>query len=124
MIFIQAQLALLLPLALCAPPPELDSEDNDDLDTFDKDFGLPEITDPVEKAKEEEALEANEEIVKEENKEYLEGNINWHDAVNKFSALTKKEFEQEKTGLQGKEAEERHREYARGLVMPTGEKYD
>ena len=45
-------LALFLPLALFAPRPDvkMDSKDNDDLDTIDKDFHLPEITDREEKA--------------------------------------------------------------------------
>ena len=117
MIFLPALLALLLPLALCAPPLdiELGTEADDNLETFEENFHLHKVTDPVEKAAEEEALNENEKIVKKENEEYLKGNKTWHDALNKFSALTKAEFEAEKTGLKV------GFEYARGLIMPTGE---
>ena len=116
--FLPAFLACLVTLALSAPSVniELDPEDNDTLEQFEKKFNKPEITDPVEKAKREKALEKNEALVKEENEGYLEHNNTWHSAVNEFSDLTKEEMEEEKTGAKIPETR-----YGRGLIMPTGE---
>merc|ERR1719317_915071 len=57
---------------------EMDDEDNYDEDSFEQEFGLDPITDPEEKERREEALWENEEIVKEENDDYLSGkNLVW-----------------------------------------------
>ena len=63
---------------------EMDDEDNYDEDSFEQEFGLDPITDPEEKERREEALWENEEIVKEENEDYLSGKKTWFDKVNEF----------------------------------------
>jgi len=77
---------------------DIDDEDNLDEDDFEAEFGLDPITDPEEKEKREEALWENEELVKEENEEYLEGKKTWFDKINDFADLPEDEFESEKTG--------------------------
>ena len=116
--FLPAFLAGLVTLALSAPSVniDLDPEDNDTLEQFEKQFNKPEITDPVEKAKREETLKKNEALVKEENEGYLEHNNTWHSAINDLSDLTEEEVKEEKTGAKVPETR-----YGRGLVMPTGE---
>merc|ERR1712223_1314510 len=52
---------------------DIDPEDNVDEDQFVKDFDLPEVTDPEEKARRQAALKANEALIKEENEAYSRG---------------------------------------------------
>lgn len=112
--FLPVFLACLLPMALGAPSLDLDPEDNDSLEEFEEHFNLPEITDPQEKAKREQALKENEELVKDENKEFLEGKKTWQSALNEFSDLTKDEFEKEKTG------DLKPEQFGRGLIDAPG----
>ena len=116
--FLPAFLACLVSLALSAPSVDidLDPEDNDTLEQFEKKFHQPESTDPVEKAKREEALKKNEALVKKENKLYLEHKTKYHSAINENSDLTEDELKKEKTGAKIPETR-----YGRGLIMPTGE---
>ena len=94
---------------------DIDPEVNVDEDQFVKDFNLPEVTDPDEKARREAALKANEALIKEENEAYSKGERTWFDAVNEFADLPEDEFEAEKTGDLAPPA------YGRGLLEPTGE---
>ena len=96
---------------------DIDPEVNVDEDQFVKDFNLPEVTDPDEKARRQAALKANEALIKEENEAYSRGEKTWFDAVNKFADLPEDEFELEKTGLKTPPAS---RTYGRGLLEPTG----
>ena len=82
-----------------------------------KDFNLPEVSDPDEKARRQAALKANEALIKEENEAYSRGEKTWFDAVNKFADLPEDEFELEKTGLKTPPAS---RTYGRGLLEPSG----
>ena len=75
-------------------------------------FHLPEITDPVEKAKRAAALQEAEDLVKAENQGALDGNDSWTDALND-------EFEAEKIGL----LESRER-IDRGLILPPGKEVE
>ena len=58
---------------------DIDPEDNLDEDSFEAEFGLDQVSDPEEKEKRQEALKINEELVKEENEEYLNGKKTWWD---------------------------------------------
>ena len=91
---------------------ELDDQDNDSEDQFLNNFHLPEITDPVEKAKRAAALQEAEDLVKAENQGSLDGNDSWTDALND-------EFEAEKIGL----LESRER-IDRGLILPPGKEVE
>jgi len=94
---------------------EMDDEDNYDEDSFEQEFGLEPITDPEEKERREEALWENEEIVKEENEDYLSGKKTWFDKVNEFADLPEDEFEKEKTGELKPPGV---RSFGRGLLHP------
>ena len=97
---------------------DIDPEDNVDEEQFVKDFNLPEVTDPEEKARRQAALKANEALIKEENEAYSRGEKTWFDAVNKFADLPEDEFENEKTGLKTRQD---YRSYGRGLLQPIGQ---
>ena len=93
-------------------PPEVDMLNNLSLDDFEDYFGFDHITDPVEKARREEALKQNEEMVKKANEAYLSGEQSWYEKINEFADLPKDEFESGHTGLVT--------DYARGLInVPT-----
>ena len=66
---------------------DLDGNDNLNEEEFEDYFHLPEVTDLEEKLKREEALVKNENLIKETNEEYLNGEITWWDDVNEFSDL-------------------------------------
>merc|ERR1719458_113094 len=70
----------------------------EDLDIEDY-FGLDHVTDPEEKEKREEALKENEELVKEANEAYNNGDQSWFDEVNEYSDLPIDEFLANHTGL-------------------------
>ena len=92
---------------------DMDAEDNLNEDDFEREFGLDLVTDPEEKEKRKEALEENEELIKEENEEFLNGKKTWWDKINDFADLPEDEFEEEKTGeLLPAEA------HGRGLIHP------
>merc|ERR1711955_107907 len=57
------------------------------------------VDDPEEAALMEEALKENEEIVKEANEAYANGDQTWFDEVNEFDDLPEDEFIAEHTGL-------------------------
>merc|ERR1712012_311176 len=65
--------AMQLPNGVEINVDDIDPEDNVDEDQFVKDFDLPEVTDPEEKARRQAALKANEELIKEENEAYSRG---------------------------------------------------
>ena len=68
---------------------------------FEELFNLPKITDPDVYKKRNDALMQNENSIKETNKEFLAGDIDWFDGLNSFDDLTEEEFVAEKTGLKG-----------------------
>merc|ERR1712209_387512 len=82
--------AMQLPNGVEINVDDIDPEDNVDEDQFVKDFDLPEVTDPEEKARRQAALKANE--------AYSRGEKTWFDVVNEFADLPEDEFEAEKTG--------------------------
>ena len=55
---------------------DLDPNDNLNEDDFEDEFGLERVTDPYEKARRQKALKENEEIVKNENEDFLNGKKN------------------------------------------------
>merc|ERR1711962_1397664 len=65
--------AMQLPNGVEINVDDIDPEDNVDEDQFVKDFDLPEVTDPEEKARRQAALKANEALIKEENEAYSRG---------------------------------------------------
>ena len=97
-------------------PPEIDQLNNLSLDEFEDNFGLDHITDPVEKARREQALKENEDMVKKANEAYLNGETTWFEKINEFADLPKDEFEAGHTGLVN--------DYARGLIIPSSFKPD
>ena len=97
-------------------PPKIDQLNNLSLDEFEDNFGLDHITDPVEKARREQALKENEDMVKKANEAYLNGETTWFEKINEFADLPKDEFEAGHTGLVT--------DYARGLITPSSFKPD
>jgi hypothetical protein len=77
---------------------DMDSNDNLDEDEFETKFGLDKVTDPIESTRRREALKRNEEKVKRENEEFLEGNKTWWDQIDEFDDIPSDEFMKEKTG--------------------------
>merc|ERR1712131_268675 len=97
---------ILFALVLCISssfagklPAGVDDLDNVTLEEFLEDFGLDEVDDPEEAALMEEALEENEEIVKEANEAFANGDQTWYDEINEFDDLPEDEFIAEHTGL-------------------------
>jgi len=86
---------------------------NENIDEFDSEFNILEKLSPEEKAAEEARLEAEEEMINEENKKYAEGKANFGEKLYEFSDLSKAEFEKEKEGMV-MPAEKR----ALGMFMP------
>ena len=96
---------------------DIDPEDNLYEDDFETEFGLDKVTDTEEKERRQEALIANEELVKKENQEFLSGKKTWWDKINDFADLPEDEYAKEKTGeILPKEA----KEYGRGLLEAFG----
>ena len=62
------------------------------LEEFEEYFGLDDITDPEEKSKHEAALKEKEELVKEANEKYENGEQTWFDEINEFSDIPEDEF--------------------------------
>ena len=97
---------ILFALVLCISssfagklPAGVDDLDNVTHEEFLEDFGLDEVDDPEEAALMEEALEENEEIVKEANEAFANGDQTWYDEINEFDDLPEDEFIAEHTGL-------------------------
>ena len=68
---------------------DLDPLDNLNEEEFEEEFHLDPVEDPEEKLRREEALVENENLIKETNQEYLDGEISWWDEVNEFADLPK-----------------------------------
>ena len=68
---------------------DLDPLDNLNEEEFEEEFHLDPVEDPEEKLRREEALVENENLIKETNQEYLNGEISWWDEVNEFADLPK-----------------------------------
>ena len=91
---------LFISSCLAATLPEgVDDLDNVTLEEFLEDFGLDEVDDPKEMAAMEEALAENEEVVKEANEAYANGEQTWFDEINDFDDEPIDEFMAEHTGL-------------------------
>ena len=91
---------LFISSSLAATLPEgVDDLDNVTLEEFLEDFGLDEVDDPKEMAAMEEALAENEEVVKEANEAYANGEQTWFDEINDFDDEPIDEFMAEHTGL-------------------------
>jgi len=110
-------LLAFLPLVFSASVTEMDADDNLGEDAFEEEFGLEKITDPEEHKRREEALKNNEEIIKETNNKFLDGEDSWWDKVNEFSDLPEDEFEAQKTGELKPNAT--LRTYGLGLIHPA-----
>merc|ERR1719500_962310 len=80
-------------------PDGVDTLEDLDIEDFEDYFGLEHVTDPEEKEKREEALKENEELVKEANEAYNNGDQSWFDEVNEYSDLPIDEFLANHTGL-------------------------
>jgi C1A family cysteine protease len=99
-----------------AVPQQLEeSFENVDEEVFEEIFNLPPVEDPEELKRRNEALEINEEEIKEVNKEYEAGNKTWYDALNEFSDLPEDEFLSAMTGDINFDS------YGRGLLDPSPE---
>merc|ERR1719348_2236884 len=90
---------VLLPFLCCLSfvlsgtlPDGVDTIEDLDIDDFEDYFGLDHVTDPEEKEEREEALKENEELVKEANEAYNNGDQSWFDEVNEYSDLPIDEF--------------------------------
>ena len=81
-----------------ANPDDLDPMDDIDEKEFEEYFNLDPVNDPEELKRRSDALKANEDIIKETNKEFEAGEKTWFDKMNEFADLTEEEFLQEKTG--------------------------
>jgi len=91
---------LFISSSLAATLPEgVDDLDNVTLEEFLEDFGLDEVDDPKEMAAMQEALAENEEVVKEANEAYANGEQTWFDEINDFDDEPIDEFMAEHTGL-------------------------
>ena len=66
---------------------DLDPEDNLNEEEFEEEFHVAPADDPEEELKREEALVVNENMIKETNEKFLNGEITWYDAVNEFDNL-------------------------------------
>ena len=89
-----------LSLALSGTLPDgVDTIEDLDIDDFEDYFGLDHVTDPEEKEKRKEALKENEEMIKEANEAYNNGDQTWFDEVNEYSDLPIDEFLANHTGL-------------------------
>jgi len=91
---------------------DLDLNDNLNEDDFLDEFGLPVITGDLEKERRQIALKDNEEIVKRQNIDFINGKKLWWDKIDKMSDLPEDEFVREKTGVR--------RDYSRGILPCTG----
>ena len=80
-------------------PDGVDNVEDLDIEDFEDYFGLDHVTDPEEKEKRKEALKENEEMVKEANEAYNNGDQTWYDEVNEWADLPLDEFLNEHTGL-------------------------
>merc|ERR1712142_42531 len=90
---------LFISSSLAATLPEgVDDLDNVTLEEFLEDFGLDEVDDPEEMAAMAEALAENEEMIKEANEAYANGEQTWFDEVNEFDDEPEDEFIAEHTG--------------------------
>ena len=76
-------------MAAFAAKLDLDPLDNLNEEEFEQEFHLDPVEDPEEKLRREEALVENENLIKETNQEYLDGEISWWDEVNEFADLPK-----------------------------------
>jgi len=91
---------LFISSSLAATLPEgVDDLDNVTLEEFLEDFGLDEVDDPEEMAAMAEALAENEEMIKEANEAYANGEQTWFDEVNEFDDEPEDEFIAEHTGI-------------------------
>jgi len=108
-------LLFCLTASIFAASVDLDPEDNLNEEEFEEEFHVAPADDPVEELKREEALVVNENMIKETNEMFLNGEITWYDVVNEFDNLPEGEFDAEKTGAVIP------RSFGRGLLEPLPE---
>merc|ERR1712123_446348 len=77
---------------------DLDENDNLNLDDFEYQFNKKRVVDPAERAKRRKSLRRNEQIVREENEDFIRGQETWFAKVYSFADETKEEVLKEKTG--------------------------
>ena len=80
-------------------PSDFDDHSDFSLEEFEDFFGHEHIQDPIEKAKRESSLKANEIIVKKANEAFAKGEQTWYDEIYEFSDLSEDEFVATHTGL-------------------------
>ena len=98
---------------------DLDENDDIDEDEFEKVFHEPKVTDPVEKARRQAALKENEQDIKIENEDFLEGKKTWSSRLQPFDDLPDDEFEEQKLGdIENTGKFARKLKYAQGLINP------
>merc|ERR1712055_761121 len=81
-----------------ANPDDLDPLDDIDEKEFEEYFDLDPVKDPKELKRRNEALKANEAVIKETNQDFEAGKKTWFDSINEFADLPEDEFLEEKTG--------------------------
>merc|ERR1712198_497405 len=74
-------LLFCLTASIFAASVDLDPEDNLNEEEFEEEFHVAPADDPEEELKREEALVVNENMIKETNEKFLNGEITWYDAV-------------------------------------------
>jgi len=110
-------LLFCLTASIFAASVDLDPEDNLNEEEFEEEFHVAPADDPEEELKREEALVVNENMIKETNEKFLNGEITWYDAVNEFDNLPEGEFDAEKTGA----VIPNENVFGRGLLEPLPE---
>jgi len=100
-----------------ANPDDLEPLDDIDEKEFEEYFHLDPVDDPEEFKRRNDALKANEAIIKETNKEYEAGEKTWFDGLNDFADLPEDEFLAEKTGVNDIES-------GRGLLPPSADEME
>jgi len=90
---------------------EMDNDDELGEEEFEAQFGEEPVDDPEEMARRAETLKEEEDVVKERDIEYLDGEIEWYEKIGPYSDLPEDEFEAERTGS-------KEPSYARGLINP------
>ena len=91
---------------------ELDADDELSEEAFEAQFGEEAVTDPAELERRRARLAEEEQEVRQENEEFLEGSKEWFERIDEYSDLPFDEFEAERTG------DVDSKKFARGLLHP------
>ena len=91
---------------------DLDADDELSEEAFEAQFGEEAVTDPAELERRRARLAEEEQEVRQENEEFLEGSKEWFERIDEYSDLPFDEFEAERTG------DVDSKKFARGLLHP------